>query len=46
MKSDLNRNERSTSHFVKIKHIPEKVGYESYFGELNYILKSVVELAI
>lgn len=42
MNSDLNINERSISHFVKIKHIPEKVNYESYFGELNYILKSVI----
>lgn len=46
MKNDLNRNERSRSHFVKIKHIPEKVDYESYFGELNYILKSIVKLTI
>ena len=28
------------------KYISEKLDYESYFGELNYILKSVAELTM
>ena len=28
------------------KYMSEKLDYESYFGELNYILKSVAELTM